>query len=539
MYKDYNSFKKETINIVKKDLENTAWSVSRYFDINGVSDFENIRILTKNRVTIIKTDGEVLFDTDSNTKESHKYRQEVQEAINNEQGFSIRKSKTVNKKLIYYSILYSDKIILRVAAPYEIISEPLQNQIIQKLFLYLLLNLFLIFVYNYILKKYYINKIKEIKEVIESGNIPKSMYLEEDIELNDFWKVIKEWQKKNLKNIEELEKEKVKLSKLISLIDIGVIMFDEDKNILAYNREFKYSFFNNLNTLKYYEKIDCLDIIEVLNKLYSVKERLSKEIYLTDYKKYYFIKGRYLKNEKLYILSARDITQSKEIKEIEKRFISNISHELKTPLTNIKGYLIALRDEEDENIRNNFLNIAENNIEKLENIIQDFLNIQKIEASNVLNKYPTDINKLFKEILEILNGIIEKKNVDFKYELKLKGKEPVLNIDREKIKVLLKNLIENSIIYNDKKNPKIRVRIEEEESYINIYVSDNGIGIPKSEQKNIFNRFYRVDKARTSNKSGTGLGLSIVKEITELYSGIIDIRSQEGEGTTFKIKLLK
>jgi two-component system phosphate regulon sensor histidine kinase PhoR len=186
-----------------------------------------------------------------------------------------------------------------------------------------------------------------------------------------------------------------------------------------------------------------------------------------------------------------------------------------------------------------FIKIVHNNIEKMENIISDFLSLQKLESSKVLNKYPTDFNLVVDNVLDEVITIIADKNAKINVDLKLKSKDNFINIDKEKIKTMLKNLVENALIYNDKEIPVIDIKVEESYEYLRISVKDNGIGVPEKELKNIFNRFYRVDKARTTNLGGTGLGLSLVKEVVDLYSGDINVISQEKLGTEFIIRILK
>ena len=229
----------------------------------------------------------------------------------------------------------------------------------------------------------------------------------------------------------------------------------------------------------------------------------------------------------------------KEKSRLEKKFITNISHELKTPLTNIKGYLYAIEDEEDKEMQKNFIGIVNRNIDKLEAIIGDFLNFQRLEANKIVSAYPTDIKALVEKVIEGMDKIIEKKNASITANYFVKDMNYYINIDGEKIKTLLKNLIENAIIYNDKEKPEVSLTVEENRNIIKFKVKDNGIGMPEKELNNIFDSFYRVDKARTSNMAGTGLGLSIVKEIVDIHKGDIKVNSQEGQGTEFVIRIPK
>lgn len=526
------------MEIIKSELKGTAWSIDQYFELNGVEDLKKLTFLTQNRITIISKEGDVLFDSASNTTEKHSDRIEVKQAIKEKEGFSVRYSETVNDELIYFSLL-NDELIIRTSTSYSKVGTALRKQLYVKVISYIFLNIFIFIAYKRVLRKYYFDKLTNMRTIIESGKQAKNMYLEEERDLEEFWYVIKDWQNQNLANIEKLKREKSKLDKLISLIDVGVLVCNSKKTIVSSNWQFRYNFYNDINSEKYNEKIKDLEIIDFINYLYEEKVLMTREIYIHDTKKYFIVKGRYLRKEDLYILSVKDITQSKEHQKIEKKFISNVSHELKTPLTNIKGYLIAVEDETDEVMRKNFLEIAQRNIEKIENIIKDFLSLQKMEAFSMVNRYPVNMEELLDEVEAEMENIIRDRDAVVHREIEVIDENKYVNADKEKIKILFKNLIENAIIYNDKEKPEIKIKVEEKKKYLKFSVSDNGIGIPESEVKNIFNRFYRVDKARTSNKAGTGLGLSIVSEIIEVYSGRIEIESEEGLGTTFNIRVLK
>ena len=167
----------------------------------------------------------------------------------------------------------------------------------------------------------------------------------------------------------------------------------------------------------------------------------------------------------------------------------------------------------------------------------DFLNISKIESSKIINLAPVPFERVKDEIEKILNGKVKKLGAVIEYKAELKDENNYMNIDFEKTVTVLKNLIENGMIYNTGK-PHIKVFIKEEADRYRITVKDNGIGIPDSEKDNIFERFYRVDKARTSNVAGTGLGLSIVKETVDMCGGKIEVHSNEGEGSEFIFTLL-
>ena len=163
----------------------------------------------------------------------------------------------------------------------------------------------------------------------------------------------------------------------------------------------------------------------------------------------------------------------------------------------------------------------------------------EIENSNLVNISQVAVEKIKKELLEILSGKINEKGAKVDFLFNLTDGRDYLKVDSEKIFMILKNLIENGIIYNKNSEPEVIVKVDEKGDRYNISVEDNGIGIPIYEQDKIFERFYRIDKARTSNLGGTGLGLSIVKTLIEKCGGGLVIDSIEGKGTIFSFYILK
>ncbi|MGL5573026.1 MAG: sensor histidine kinase, partial [Cetobacterium sp.] len=306
--------------------------------------------------------------------------------------------------------------------------------------------------------------------------------------------------------------------------------------LIIKNSRFNYLY--EKDKLNYLNLIKDIEIIDIVKKSVREKQNQKSEVYILRLKRYFSVNVKFLDQDQRYLLSIKDITQTKGMIEVQKTFISNVSHELKTPLTNIKGYVIALEDA-PEPLKIQFIKTIKNNIDKLENIISDFLNISKIESSNIVNIEKVPVARLKTELHAILNERIKTSEANITYSLNLLNKDGELKIDFEKVLTILKNLVENAIIYRGDLRPEIEISIIETKSMYKIGVKDNGVGISPEDVEKIFERFYRVDKARTSNKAGTGLGLSIVKELVERCGGKVDVISKEGKGTIFIFTILK
>ncbi len=542
IYGNINKISDLNAQLVKQGLKGDALLIRNVIDENGTENFQIVAENVQRRFTLIAKNGDVLYDSEKRGFEeelaTHKYRDEVRAAYSGEEGFDIRMSESVGRKLAYYAVPYNDEFIIRVATDYAYVDKELYKLILIYIVFFAVLNSFVVISYRFYLKNYLYKRLGQIKKILINEVKPTGIDVEGDKFLKEFWDVVKNWQNKNLKNMVKLENERQKLREIISIVDMGILVINKRKEIILNNSMLGLMSIEGEDR-HYYNKIKYIELIHFIDKLLEKKTALKEEIYFNKINKHYIMEGKYLGLREHYLVTLKDVSKSREIMEIQRNFISNVSHELKTPLSNVKGYLIAIEGEKDEFMKKQFFKIVHSNIEKLENIIMDFLNISKIESTKLLNVDHVQFSKLKEELEKILNSKIEKKNAELIYKVSLQNKQEYINVDFEKLSSILKNLVENAIVYNDKDKPIINIDFVEKDDKYEISVKDNGLGIPVEEQKNIFNRFYRVDKARTSNVAGTGLGLSIVYELVKLCGGEIELISKEGEGSEFKFTVMK
>lgn len=497
------------------------------------------------RFTLVDLTGKVVFDSKKTEEEekrmdNHLQREEIQEAIEKKESFTIRYSETFDTVMAYYAVSIKNSVgeeyILRTASEYSKELLQIREFLLVQIVFFLILNYVIHFFYKNYIKRDFYTKIKRMRKFLESGEMEKINYSKDEYWLFEFWDILKEWQGKNLKNISKLEKERRILSEVLHSVDLFIGLLDSEGKFIVKNTSLKYVV--DPYEEKYLEAIKYLELITPIKNGLVNKKEYREDIYIQSLKKYFLFTMKYLEFSNRFIITIKDITSTREAVEVQKTFINNVSHELKTPLTNIKGYLIALEDA-PEVMRKKFLNTIKTNVERLENIVLDFLNISKIENSNLVNISQVAVEKIKKELLEILSGKINEKGAKVDFLFNLTDGRDYLKVDSEKIFMILKNLIENGIIYNKNSEPEVIVKVDEKGDRYNISVEDNGIGIPIYEQDKIFERFYRIDKARTSNLGGTGLGLSIVKTLIEKCGGGLVIDSIEGKGTTFSFYILK
>ncbi len=238
------------------------------------------------------------------------------------------------------------------------------------------------------------------------------------------------------------------------------------------------------------------------------------------------------------IINIEDITEIVKLENMRRDFVANVSHELKTPLTSINGFVETLIMNEDLPVekRNRFLAIIQKESNRLKRLIEDILLLSSIENKNNLVTENVLLYDVFKEIYEMVSYIANSKKIDLYYNFE--DKEIVVQAYTDYLKQLLLNLIDNAIKYTPE-GGKVTINQFTLNDDIVIEVIDNGVGIPKEDQSKIFQRFYRVDKARSRSVGGTGLGLAITKHIAHSLKGSISVESKLGEGSKFIVKLPK
>ena len=234
------------------------------------------------------------------------------------------------------------------------------------------------------------------------------------------------------------------------------------------------------------------------------------------------------------VVILHDITEVRKLEGLRRDFVANVSHELKTPITAISGFAETLLEEEadqDKALRRSFLTIILNESRRLNRLVNDLLELSKIESRQVETKL-ADVNlgQVAAIAIETLRHQAENKGV----ELTKAGDDVSIKTDPDAIRQILLNLLSNAITYTPPKG-HVTVEIKREPEAVKLIVSDTGIGIPKADMERIFERFYRVNKDRSRQSGGTGLGLAIVKHLVEQLNGQVTVESELGKGTVFTV----
>ncbi len=237
----------------------------------------------------------------------------------------------------------------------------------------------------------------------------------------------------------------------------------------------------------------------------------------------------------------KEIEELKEMASYRREFLGNVSHELKTPIFNIQGYVHTLLEGgiNDESINKKFLEKSVKSINRMIALVEDLEEISKLESGNVkLNEEVFNMGDLTKEVIEFLEHKASNNNTTVSINNTL-AKQIKVKADKKRIRQVLINLIDNAIKYGNMKNGMIRISFYDFDKNYLVEVQDNGMGIPEENIVRVFERFYRTDQSRSRDKGGSGLGLAIVKHIIEAHRQTISVRSNPGEGTTFSFTLRK
>jgi two-component system, OmpR family, phosphate regulon sensor histidine kinase PhoR len=353
-------------------------------------------------------------------------------------------------------------------------------------------------------------------------------------------------------NLQEMSKaqeiQQDRLSALIENMGAGLLLIDSRGFINLINKGyveiFQVDLEDSLNKL-YYEVIEQEEICHVIAEVFRTEQKVSKHLLLPlgierRYFDVYGIPIIGINNAwKGVLLVFHDITEIKKLEQMRKDFVANVSHELKTPVTSIKGFSETLMDGAMNNrdTLEAFLSIINKESNRMQSLIQDLLDFSKIEQQEFkLNIQDFDLYELIKEVIMMLNKKAKSKDVRLEHEFN--REELYIQGDHDRLKQVFINIITNAILYTPP-NGYVKVSLYDYEKTVKVHIKDTGVGIKQEEIPRIFERFYRVDRARSRDSGGTGLGLAIVKHLVEAHHGNISVKSAPGEGSEFIIELHK
>lgn len=492
------------------------------------------------RETYIDKSGKVISDSAVSEKylENHNSREEVKEARANGTGYSIRFSNTIGISTIYFATLTKDGHVLRSAMNMKIV-KGFESNYFKYYIIIVVLSIFVSILFVTKLSKSIVKPLKELEEItssIANGDLNKRVKTKTKDEIGELAKTFNDMADELESTLNESISQSNKLEAILKSMDSGVIAVDKNYKIIMINPYAKDIFGINR------------DIIGE-NLMDSIRDFELEDIFKYDNDEYKEIKTLWPKQRDLRVKTAgiinkdhdrigtvavvQDITDIKKLENIRSQFVANVSHELKTPLTSIKGFSETLRYVDDAENKNKFLDIIDDEVNRLSRLINDILTLSHIENDKKDKKEKVDINSIIEDVSYLMKNAAKKKDIDINVQT---SSLPIIYGDKDRFKQMIINLVDNAIKYSDN-GGKINIVTKLQKKKCVIWVQDHGVGISKEHQERLFERFYRVDKARSRSQGGTGLGLAIVKHIVMKFNGEIKVESEVLKGSKFIVEI--
>ncbi len=554
--KQYKAKELERVLESYTDIINSFIQYNNIYERNNFSELDSIiKILPYQdiRITAIDYNGEVLFDSfyaDYWEMENHENRPEIQSALFDDEGANIRFSESTNQDFYYYAKLYDDYFV-RAAMVYSMSArEFLQTE---SVFIYFIVLIFIITtgVLLYVSDKVGKSILKLKDFAIQAGRneiIEKPVKFPEN-ELGTIGKQIINIYNNLKKTNSELHNEKEKLIHHLQMVQEGIAIFSkDDEKILANNHFIQYlNLISDIPaiTADHFLKVKEFKPVNDFIKTQTKKAETSymknppvKKLSIEKNKRFFEIQC-IIFQDKSYEVSINDVTKAEKRKILKQQMTSNIAHELRTPVSSIKGYLETILNNQNlpPDKQKSFIEKAAIQTERLSDLIHDISMLTKIEESaNLFEIETVNINSVISDVIENLQSSIQ--DVKAKIECNIR-KDTKVNGNKALIYSIFQNLLENSLKYAGEK-PTIHINeYLSDDNYAYFSFSDNGVGIEEEHQSRIFERFYRVDKGRARNNGGTGLGLAIVKNAVQFHKGNVSVKTRKGGGAEFLFSLNK
>lgn len=483
------------------------------------------------RLTVIDTNGEVLADSGSEEiDENHKGREEVKQALSEGVGYATRYSSTVKRNMLYVAV-FNKGYIVRLALPYNGIFDNLPT-LVRPLGVGAIMSL----VIALFLSKRFANTLTAPIQDITTQVTKMKDYreLEFDSYKYDEFNIIASKLEEQAKTIHDtmkkLKSEQIKINGILDQMKEGFVLLDSDLTVLMVNRKAQKLYGHTI-------KLNCSIKDFIFDfKIINALDHLSDEQQVVEVEKEKEFYNCYVaKVDYGVTLLFVNITEQHNAMKMRQEFFSNVSHELKTPMTSIRGYseLLETGVINDKDASKKALDKIHDEVNNMSTLINDILMISRLENKDVdVIKHPVHLTPLVDEIIDTMQVEIDKKHLQVDKELE----DITYTSNHQHMHQLLSNLITNAIKYSVD-GGKIIIKSYQFGRNIIIEVSDTGRGISKIDQGRVFERFFRCDQGRDKETGGTGLGLAIVKHIVQYYQGNITLTSKLHEGTTFKVTL--
>ncbi len=556
------SFEQEYLKHIKKELFiRNKLLKAKIENLLTKGDFKVLnkfcKLVDKNintRITVIDHKGKVLCDSrgEVNSMAPHLTadRKEIINAFKGISSSSIRNSSTLSTRMIYAAIpvktnsqVYALRTAMSIAQIDNILARARRDILVFGLLVAVAASILSYFIVSNIstpIKDLRINAAR-----IAAGDLDTTLPVPPQGAIHDLALSLNNMAEQLKKRLEQVSVEKKKRDAIFASMTEGVIALDLSGNILDINRAAIQilELPSNATGLSFYSLARNDALQSVVEKIIKDKELVKRELTLhTIQERHVRVCGTVLSSKGTIfgvVIVLSDITQVKKLENFRHDFIADVSHEIKTPLTAIRGAVETLAEgaiKEPENAPR-FMKIITKHSDRLNSLVHDILSLSSLELKTGANERDfanLKISSLINTACEICQERANNKDIQLK--VSLKNKIYQIKGDCQLLEQALINLIDNAIKYSEQ-GGHIEIAVVKEADYVMIKVKDHGIGIATKHLARLFERFYRVDKARSRKLGGTGLGLAIVKHIAQLHNGSISVESELGKGSTFTLRL--
>ncbi len=496
------------------------------------------------RMTLLDAQGTIMYDTyDHTLHEDRSNRPEVQAILRGSSvGQSLRESDTLHEELLYVAVPIKEDgnltQILRIAEPTAAFFAKSQSIEQSILLVYVLFCLFIsVLIFHTLRQK---NRpvqtiLPVIKKMISSPE-QQAIIMQETPEHDELYQLINQLSEQMSQTYRAYAASEAQLYDLLGELMIGVFIIDDEDQLLLMNPTMQDQLAISQMPpmpVAFTEVIHDTQLIQLIYQFTEHTPVFHAETTIgSDHPRVLDITLRSFQ-EKQRIGLAYDLTRIRQLEKMQQDFVGNVSHELKTPVTSLIGFTETLLDgaKEDPQTLQAFLEIIQKDAYRLKNLIQEIIQLSKNSDSFAYEDQSIDVAALVSSITQTYKPLADQKQLVFE----IHGPNQLsITSKLELLQPIIKNLIENAVTYA-KQGGTVTLSYQIVGSTLRLQVADQGIGIAEEDQERIFERFYRVDKARARNSGGTGLGLAIVKDYTTILGGTISVDSFPNVGTTFTL----
>lgn len=511
---------------LKSELSTEALYISKAVELSDSSEayISAISKNSRNRITYISNDGKVIFDNMASPSdmENHFSRPEVQNAIKNGSGESVRLSNTLGNEEYYYALRLQNGNVLRVSTTYASLYNLFEKSLFWVILIFIFALLVSAFTASFLTKT--------IVSPINKLDLDHPFLNREYEELSPLLLRIEKQNKRIAGQLEELSSKQRELEYITNGMSEAMVIFGNRGAVLSANNSARELF--NIHEGASYLKL-CREI-EYIKAVEKALSGASGSAVLKHLGRLYQLTVSPVGGGDSYaaVLFATDITEKEESEKMRREFSANVSHELKTPLTSIMGYAEIIKNgiAKPGDIPR-FASQIHSEASRLLHLIEDIIKISRLDEKDITREF-TPVNLL--ALGEIVKSELALKAKEKNVSIEIEGESLIVNGISSTLHEMLFNLCDNAIAYN-KPGGKVKIEVKRKFGKVTLSVSDTGVGIAPEHQERIFERFYRVDKSHSKDTGGTGLGLSIVKHGAKLHGADIELESALGSGTTIRI----